>query len=59
MIKRPRTIICDIDGVLFKHNGDICNQHLSRTLLDGTLEKIKSWDREGCHIILMTGRRDN
>lgn len=60
MIKRPRTIISDIDGVLFKHWGDICKQHLKKpVVLKGVKEKIREWDLEGCHIILMTGRRES
>jgi len=60
MIKRPRTIICDIDGTLFEHQGDICNQHLnSPIVLNGVKEKIREWDREGCSIILITGRKDS
>ncbi len=58
MITRPRTIICDIDGIIFKHKGDICNQHLGEpVVLPGAHKKFKEWDIEGCHIILMTGRR--
>lgn len=57
---RPRTIICDIDGVLFRHQGDITNQHLKTPiLLPGAIEKIKEWDLEGCTIILVTGRRES
>lgn len=60
MITRPRTIICDIDGVIFKHSGNICKQHLKKpVILGGTHEKFKEWDIEGCHIILMTGRRES
>jgi mannose-6-phosphate isomerase-like protein (cupin superfamily) len=60
MIKRPRTIICDIDGVIFKYFGDICFQHLTvPEILPGAYEKFKEWDVEGCHIILMTGRRES
>ena len=60
MIKRPRTILCDIDGVIFKHKGDICKQHLDDpVVLDGVKEKIREWDLEGCHIILITGRRES
>lgn len=58
-MSRPRTIVCDIDGVLFKHHGDITQQHLMPAeLLPGALEKIKAWDLEGCHIILVSGRRE-
>jgi hydroxymethylpyrimidine pyrophosphatase-like HAD family hydrolase len=54
----PNTIICDIDGTLIKHQGDICKQHLKSKLLNGTLEKLKEWDRKGYRIILLTGRRE-
>lgn len=57
---RSRTIICDIDGVLLKHHGDITKQHIKKpVLLPGVIEKIKEWDLEGCKIILMTGRRES
>jgi len=57
---RPKTIICDIDGVIFKHHGDITKQHLIiPVILDGVIEKFKEWDLEGCCIILVTGRRES
>jgi ribonucleotide monophosphatase NagD (HAD superfamily) len=60
MTNRPKTIICDIDGVLFCHEGDITKQHLIEPeLLPGVREKIKAWDLEGCTIILVTGRRES
>jgi hypothetical protein len=60
MMSRPRTIICDIDGVIFRYFGDINKQHISKpVLLDGVAAKFKEWDIEGCHIILMTGRRES
>lgn len=60
-VTRPKTIICDIDGTLIHHTGDICNQHMSEnaTLLRGTLDKIREWDKKGYRIILLTGRREN
>jgi FMN phosphatase YigB (HAD superfamily) len=55
----PHTIICDIDGTLVEHQGDICKQHISDLkILEGTLEKLKEWDRKGYRIILLTGRRE-
>jgi hydroxymethylpyrimidine pyrophosphatase-like HAD family hydrolase len=55
----PNTIICDIDGTLVEHQGDICQQHLLKLkILDGTLDKLKDWDRKGYRIILLTGRRE-
>jgi len=62
MEKRPKTIFCDIDGVLFRHRGDITQQHLLNAediLLDGVKETITSWDRKGYRIILTTGRRES
>lgn len=60
MINRPKTVICDMDGVIFKHSGNICSQHLDTLeLLPGAHEKFKQWDIEGCNIILMTGRRES
>ena len=58
--KRPRTIICDIDGVLFRHKGDITRQHIFKPkLLPGVKDKIKEWDINCCKIILLTGRRES
>lgn len=60
MIKRPQTIICDIDGVLFKHNGDITKQHIGKAkLLPGALNRIKEWDFQSFTILLITGRRES
>lgn len=56
----PNTIFCDIDGTLVEHKGDICQQHLGKlNLLEGTLDKLKEWDRKGYKIILTTGRRES
>lgn len=60
MITRPKTIICDIDGVIFKHSGNINRVHIDEpVILPGALEQFKQWDIEGCNIILMTGRRES
>lgn len=62
---KPKTIICDIDGCLLKHTGDICEQpHTyveggNKIILPGALENIKEWDRNAYNIILMTGRRES
>lgn len=56
--KMSKTIICDIDGTLVKHKGDICSQHLGPLeLLPGVKDKLIEWDRKGFNIILLTGRR--
>lgn len=59
-INRPKTIFSDIDGVIFKHEGDISNQHLiTPTVLPGVLKNFQEWDRRGYRIILTTGRRES
>ena len=60
MEKRAKTIISDIDGVIFKHTGDISELHLiDPVLLPGVKEKWVEFDRSGCRIILVTGRRES
>lgn len=60
MNERPKTIFCDIDGVLLKHHGDVTKQHLlDPIVLEGVLDKIKEWDLKGYKIILVTGRRES
>lgn len=61
MDTRPKTIFCDIDGVLLEHRGDITKQHLYtdvELILPKTLEILKDWDKKGYRIILTTGRRE-
>lgn len=56
---RPKTIVCDIDGCLLFHTGDICQQYKGEpTVLPGALDKIREWDRKGYNIILLTGRKE-
>jgi hypothetical protein len=59
---RPKTIFCDIDGVLLHHhNNGLLGQVESSNavLLDGVYEKINEWDSKGYNIILTTGRRES
>jgi hydroxymethylpyrimidine pyrophosphatase-like HAD family hydrolase len=58
---RPKTIICDIDGTLVKHNIPAFNtsSDIKLELLPGTLEKLSEWDTKGYNIILITGRRES
>jgi len=58
---RPNTIFCDIDGTLIKHfpPTDTCRPDFTPTLLDGTVEKLLEWDKQGCNIILVSGRRES
>lgn len=60
MEKRPKTIISDIDGVIFKHTGDISELHLIEPeLLPGVKACWLNFDRGGYKIILVTGRRES
>lgn len=57
---RPKTIICDIDGVLLQHLGNLTTQLVyAPKLIEGTVEKINEWDKKGYNIILLTGRRES
>ena len=60
--KRPKTIVVDVDGVIFKQIGkwpDIDLIDPKKDLLPGVREKFLEWEMKGCRIILMTGRADN
>ena len=61
MDTRPKTIICDIDGTLVKHELPWKNTSASQKLelLPGTIEKFSDWDSKGYNIILMTGRKES
>lgn len=61
MDPRPKTIICDIDGTLVKHEIPSSNTQLNKKLelLPGTVEKLSEWDAKGYNIILITGRRES
>ena len=59
---KPKTIFCDIDGVLFKHDSNICMQSKNdphTVILPGVLEKLQEWERKGYKIILTTGRKES
>ena len=59
-MKRPTTIICDIDGTLIHHYGSLEGQMTGEPeLLPGVQEKFEEWDRKGYRIILITGRRES
>ena len=57
-----KTIICDIDGTIFKYspNGhyDLVKKR-DPQILPGVLEKFTEWEMAGCRIILITGRRES
>jgi ribonucleotide monophosphatase NagD (HAD superfamily) len=57
---RPGVILCDIDGTIAVHQGDITKQYLIELeLLPGVLEFWKKIDRKSFEIILLTGRRES
>jgi hypothetical protein len=58
---RPKTIFCDIDGTLVKHNPPTktTDPELELELLPGVLEKLLEWDKLGYNIILVSGRRES
>ena len=58
---RPKTIFCDIDGTLVKHELPWKNATPKKKLelLSGTIEKFSEWDAKGHCIILVTGRKES
>lgn len=53
----PKTILCDIDGVLLEHPGDLVNVYnKTPIIISGTLNKIQEWHMKGYTIILLTSR---
>ena len=58
---RPKTIFCDIDGTLVKHDPPhiTSNPNYKMIVLDGTIEKLLEWDKNGYNIILTTGRKES
>ena len=52
----PKTIFCDIDGVLFQHTGSLDQVFSEPIVISGTREKIQEWHLKGYIIILTTGR---
>ena len=61
METRPKTIFCDIDGTLVKHQIPAINAVPNKKLeiLPGTIEKLSEWDAKGYIIVLVTGRRES
>lgn len=56
---RPKTVICDIDGTLIEHCGDIIDQCKNvMKPLNNSLALIKQWESLGYKIILITGRKE-
>lgn len=54
-----KTIFCDIDGTIIKHNNNIHSNLLQKPIvLDGVLDKFREWDKNNYKIILTTGRKE-
>lgn len=55
-----KTIICDIDGTIFKHSGGQFTQFSKNIeLLPGVEEKFALWGTKGYSIILISARRES
>ena len=56
-----KTIICDIDGTIFKYSPRGTDQIVNEDpiLLPGVVEQFNEWEMKGCKIILITGRRES
>ena len=55
-----KTIICDIDGTIFKYLGGTPQVINGKTEpLPGVIEQMNQWEMEGSRIILITGRRES
>jgi hydroxymethylpyrimidine pyrophosphatase-like HAD family hydrolase len=55
-----KTIICDIDGTIFKYVGgmaDVTNNPAEP--LPGVIDQLNKWELKGCKIIIITGRRES
>ena len=59
--KKAKTIVCDIDGVLFRHYCDgLSGQIINKPeILKGVRDNFQHWDSKGYNIILLTGRKES
>lgn len=57
---KPKTIFCDIDGTIFKHQHAISGVYSNEEeILEGVIKKFDEWDSAGYKIILTTGRKES
>lgn len=56
----PKTIFCDIDGVLLEHKGCASDIWLQKDpiVLADVLSTFREWEAKGYTIILTTGRKE-
>ena len=52
--KKIKTIFCDIDGTIIKHDSSPTNEHLE--FLPNSLKKLNEWKNDGNKIIMTTSR---
>ena len=52
-------IICDIDGVLFRHNSNSTTIYSENVLIKNCCNKLLEWKKQNKKIILMTARSKN
>jgi len=56
----PKTIICDIDGCLLKHQGSLPEMiQKPPELCPNVKEQFDEWDKKAYKIILLTGRKES
>ncbi len=55
-MQKNNTIFCDIDGTLFNYRKFESYKTSKPDILDGAVEKMKAWKKEGHMIILTTAR---
>lgn len=58
---RAATIICDIDGTLVYHTtpDQASKPTYKMQMIEGTIDKLLEWERNGYRIILLTGRKES
>lgn len=50
------TIFVDLDGTLIEYDFEVFTGRADPKVLPGTLEKLTEWRKQGCRIIITTGR---
>jgi histidinol phosphatase-like enzyme len=57
MNEMKKTLFIDIDGTIFKHQGNLSKMFIKdMKILPGVLDKFNEWNAKGYKIILTTGR---
>jgi len=60
LINNMKTIICDIDGTIFKYQGGTPEVTYNEVVpLPGVVKQLNQWEMQGSRIILITGRRES